>query len=61
MDSRILVAYATKYGATAEIAEKIGHVLRQAGLSADVLPAKHVSNPSLYRAVILGIAHRRLS
>ena len=32
MDMQVLVAYATKYGATAEIAEKIGQVLRQAGL-----------------------------
>ena len=54
MDSQILVAYATKYGATEEIAEKIGQVLRQAGLSADVLPAEHVSNLSPYKAVVLG-------
>ncbi|MDH7485767.1 MAG: hypothetical protein QHJ81_05760 [Anaerolineae bacterium] len=39
MNKQVLVAYATKYGATAEIAAKIGGVLRQAGLSADVLPA----------------------
>jgi len=31
IESQILVAYATKYGATAEIAEKIGQVLRQSG------------------------------
>ena len=39
---------------TAEVAEKIGQVLRQAGLSADVLPAERVSNLSPYIAVVLG-------
>jgi menaquinone-dependent protoporphyrinogen oxidase len=52
----ILVAYATKYGATAEIAEKIGQVLRQAGLGADVLPADRVSDLSRYQGVVLGSA-----
>ncbi len=56
MNSQILVAYATKYGATAEIAEKIGQVLRQAGLQTDVLPVDRVSNLSSYKAVILGSA-----
>jgi menaquinone-dependent protoporphyrinogen oxidase len=46
MDIRVLVAYATKYGATAEIAEKIGQVLRHAGLQTDVLPADRVSDLS---------------
>jgi menaquinone-dependent protoporphyrinogen oxidase len=54
MDGRVLVAYATKYGATAEIAEKIGQVLRQAGLDADVLSADRVSNVASYKAVVLG-------
>ncbi len=56
MDTQILVAYATKYGATAAIAEKIGQTLRQAGLRADVLPAGRVDNLSPYKAVILGSA-----
>jgi len=56
MDTQILVAYATKYGATAEIAEKIGQVLRQAGLRTDVLPAKRVKDLTPYKAVILGSA-----
>jgi menaquinone-dependent protoporphyrinogen oxidase len=56
MDDQVLVAYATKYGATAEIAEKIGEVLRQAGLRADVLPAERVGDLSTYEAVVLGSA-----
>lgn len=56
MNTRVLVTYASKYGATAEIAEKIGQVLRQAGLHTDVLPADRVSNLSSYKAVILGSA-----
>jgi menaquinone-dependent protoporphyrinogen oxidase len=56
MDKQVLVAYATKYGATAEIAEKIGQVLSQAGLRTDVLPADRVSDLSPYKAVVLGSA-----
>lgn len=56
MNNQVLVTYATKYGATAEIAEKIGQVLRQVGFNTDVLPADRVSNLSSYKAVILGSA-----
>lgn len=56
MDTQVLVAYATKYGATAEIAEKIGEVLRQAGLRADVRPADKAGDVSTYQAVVLGSA-----
>jgi menaquinone-dependent protoporphyrinogen oxidase len=56
MDIRVLVAYATKYGATAEIAERIGEVLRQAGLQANVLPAENVTDMTPYGAVVLGSA-----
>jgi menaquinone-dependent protoporphyrinogen oxidase len=33
---RVLVAYGTRHGATAEIAEAIGKTLRTAGLEVDV-------------------------
>jgi menaquinone-dependent protoporphyrinogen oxidase len=56
MDSQVLVAYASRYGATAEIAEKIAQVLRQAGLDTDVLPADRVSDLQPYKAVVLGSA-----
>jgi menaquinone-dependent protoporphyrinogen oxidase len=51
-----LVAYASKYGATREIAEKIGEVLKQEGLAVDVLPVKSVKNPAEYQGVIIGSA-----
>lgn len=56
MNTQVLVVYATKYGATAEIAEKIGQVLRQADLRGDVLPVDSVSDLTPYKAVVLGSA-----
>jgi menaquinone-dependent protoporphyrinogen oxidase len=56
MNNQVLVAYATKYGATEEIAEKIGEVLRQAGLPTDVVPVDRVGDLSAYKAVVLGSA-----
>lgn len=56
MTNSILVAYATKYGATAEIAAKIGDTLKQAGLSVEVLPADQVKDVAAYSAIVLGSA-----
>ncbi len=56
MDVQVLVAYATKYGATAEIAEKIGQVLREVGLRADVLSVDRIGDLTSYQAVVLGSA-----
>ncbi|NLE26702.1 MAG: flavodoxin, partial [Clostridiaceae bacterium] len=36
MADRILVAYATRYGSTADVAEAIGDELRKAGETVDV-------------------------
>lgn len=56
MNKKVLVAYASKYGATKEIAEKIAEVLQTAGLETDVQPAKTVKNLDAYGAVVLGSA-----
>ena len=56
MNGKLLVTYASKYSATREIAEKIGNVLQQSGLRADVVPVKEVLGLTGYQAVILGSA-----
>ena len=56
MNPQILIAYATKHGATGEIAEKIGQVLREAGLHAEVKPVDKVNDLETYKAVVLGSA-----
>jgi menaquinone-dependent protoporphyrinogen oxidase len=54
MNDRILVAYATRAGSTAEVAETIAKVLRASGALVDVCPVKQVGDLSPYRAVVLG-------
>ncbi len=54
MNNRVLVAYGSKHGATRGIAERIGEVLRAAGLQADVMPADRAIDLSPYRAIVLG-------
>lgn len=51
---KVLVAYASKHGATADIAAKIGETLHHKGLQADVLSIADVSTLAPYQAVILG-------
>lgn len=54
MSDTVLVAYGSKHGMTAEIAERIGGVIRAAGIEVKVAPAGSACNPAAYRAVILG-------
>jgi menaquinone-dependent protoporphyrinogen oxidase len=56
MEKKVLVTYASKYGATAEIAEKVGDAIRQSGLAVDVVPAKDINDVTPYTAVVLGSA-----
>lgn len=51
---KVLVAYSTRAGSTAEIAATIGQTLSQRGFSVDVLSVKKQPNPADYQAVILG-------
>jgi menaquinone-dependent protoporphyrinogen oxidase len=53
---QVLVVYASKYGATAGIAERIAEVLQEAGVPTEVMPARKVRDLSPYRAVVLGSA-----
>lgn len=53
---RTLIAYASRYGSTREIAEAIGEVLDRRGVAADVRPAAEVAKLEGYDAVVLGSA-----
>jgi menaquinone-dependent protoporphyrinogen oxidase len=50
----VLVAYATRHGATQGIAERIAERLRSAGLDAEVHPAADVRDASRYDAFVVG-------
>jgi menaquinone-dependent protoporphyrinogen oxidase len=52
----ILVAYATRYGSTEEVAEQVAETLRERGLAVDSRPAQDVRSLTEYTAVLLGAA-----
>lgn len=56
MPTHILVAYASKHGATAQIAEKIGQDLNNAGFTVDVRSVDDAPDVAAYTAVVLGSA-----
>jgi menaquinone-dependent protoporphyrinogen oxidase len=51
---KVLVAYGSKHGGTAEIAEWIATALRGRGLEADVMSGSAVEDVGSYDAVIIG-------
>lgn len=53
---QVLVAYGTKHGATAEIAQAIANTLTAVGLPVDLRRAREVHTLEPYRAVVLGSA-----
>ncbi|MFE5921409.1 flavodoxin domain-containing protein [Streptomyces sp. NPDC056468] len=54
MTGKVLVAYGTTNGSTAQIAETIADVLRKGGLKAEALPARSVASVVSYDAVVVG-------
>ncbi|MBL8130988.1 MAG: flavodoxin domain-containing protein [Anaerolineae bacterium] len=56
--TRILVAYATRLGSTAEIAEVIGTVLRTRTHQIDIRPVEDIQSVEEYAAVVVGSAIR---
>ncbi len=53
---RVLVAYATRHGATQGIAERIAERLRVHGLDAEVRPAAEIRDADRYEAFVVGAA-----
>ena len=54
MSTSVLVAYATRYGSTQEVAEAIASTLRERGLAVDIGPMREVRSLDQYHAVVLG-------
>lgn len=52
--TRVLVAYATRYGSTKEVAEEIAATLGAEGVAVDVMPAANVGHLHGYEGVVLG-------
>jgi menaquinone-dependent protoporphyrinogen oxidase len=53
---RVLIVYASRYGATQGIAERIAGTLHREHLSPSVQPAQQAADPAGYDAVIIGSA-----
>lgn len=53
---KLLVAYASKHGSTAEIAEVIGKELRKRGYQVEVKPVDEVGDPAWYDGFVIGSA-----
>ncbi|MBD3284907.1 flavodoxin [candidate division WOR-3 bacterium] len=51
---KVLVGYATVYGSTKEVAEKVGEVLKSKGMEVDVKSVTEISDVSAYDAAVIG-------
>lgn len=51
---KVLVAYATMAGSTAEVAQVVGEEIAGGGLQVDVLPLQEISDLAGYEAVVVG-------
>jgi menaquinone-dependent protoporphyrinogen oxidase len=55
MEEKILIAYASRYGSTREVAEKMADTLHFQGFTADVQPVEKVKSVADYASIILGM------
>ena len=58
MEKKVLVAYATYYGSTSEVAQAVAERIKAHGADVDVMSVKDVKDLSPYQAVVLGSAIR---
>jgi menaquinone-dependent protoporphyrinogen oxidase len=56
MDKKVLIAFASKHGATEEIAVRISRALHASGLAADLRSAEDVDDLPAYDAFVIGSA-----
>ena len=54
MENKVLVAYASIYGSTQEVADVVAATLREQGLEVDLQPMRTVRTLAEYGAVVLG-------
>jgi menaquinone-dependent protoporphyrinogen oxidase len=54
MSKAILIGYATRYGSTAEVAEKIASTMEEAGQNVEIHPLRDVKDVAKYSAVVMG-------
>jgi menaquinone-dependent protoporphyrinogen oxidase len=56
MHRSILIAYATRYGSTQEVAEAVASEMRDAGVEVELRPLREVKSLEGYRAIVVGAA-----
>lgn len=54
MSARVLIAYGSKHGSTAETAEAIGRQIRESGFEVEVREAESIGSIDAYGAVVVG-------
>lgn len=58
MNKKVLLTYASRYGSTEEVAERVAEVLKKQGLGVDLVRANEVKDISGYDAVVIGSPFR---